>query len=199
MRAQPLGEQRSLIETALALFRGMERNGDDRVEAALAEPLVVERCHQPACDQMTEMDLPAVFKIEHDVPNYSTTAVSRNGGVEMEKTMSAVSAGKGAGDCAIERLGTFCAKRRHYSTNLRFAFKAKIFALIDWRGADRAGRRIKQRRDSAEKARCCERRHISTSRALSATSSTRLPGAQFRPEDFFQATARRLTGGAQFY
>jgi hypothetical protein len=117
-----------LIKTALALPRRMKRNGNHRVETAFAESLIVERGDQPARDQMTKMDLAAVFKIENDVANNAAAAVGRDGGIEMERTMRAVGAGKRGCDCTVKRLGTFRAKRRHNSGNLRFALAAKIFA-----------------------------------------------------------------------
>src|SRR6266403_2167551 len=160
MRTQPFCQQRSLIKPALALFRRMQRNGHDRIETAFAKTFVVERGHQPARDQMAKMNLASVFKIENDVANDSAASVSRNRGIEMEDAMGAVGAGKGGGNCPIKRLGAFGAKRR-----------------------------IEQRRDPAKKARCCAHRRISTSRALSATSSTRLRAARFRREDFFLAMA----------
>src|ERR1700693_3177205 len=171
----------------------MERNWNDRIETALAETFVVECGHEPPRYQMAKMDLAAVLKIEHDVANDSAAAVSGNRGVEIEGAMGAVGAGKCGRDCAIKRFGAFRAKRRHDSRNLCFTFRAKIFAQIDRCRANGARRRIKQGRDSAKKARTGECRHISTSRALSATSSTRLRAARFRPVDFFQATATQLT------
>src|SRR5260370_9187417 len=189
MPAQPFRQQRRLVKPALALFRRMQRDGNDRIETACAKELVVERGYQPARDQMAKMNLASVFKIENHVANDAAASVSRNRGVEMEDEMGAVGAGKGGGDCAVKRLGTFRAKRRHNSGNVCFAFAAKIFVQIDRRRANGARRRIEQRRDPAKKARCCAHRRISTSRALSATSSTRLRAARFRREDFFRATA----------
>src|SRR5882724_2332583 len=154
MRTQPFCQQRSLIKPALALFRRMQRNGHDRIETAFAKTFVVEGGHQPARDQMAKMNLACVFKIENDVANDSAVSVSRNRGIEMEDAMGAVGAGKGGGNCPIKRLGAIGARRR-----------------------------IEQRRDPAKKARCCAHRRISTSRALSATSSTRLRAARFRRED----------------
>src|SRR5438874_8897644 len=149
----------------------MQWNGNDRIETAFAKTLVVERGHQPARDQVAKMDLAPVFKIENHMANDSAASVSGNGGVEMEGAMGAVGARESSGDCSGKGLGAFRAKRRHDSGNLRFTILAKIFAQIDRRRANGARRRIEQRRDSAEKARGCERRHISTSRALLATSS----------------------------
>jgi len=92
----------------------MKRNGNDRVETAFAESLIVERGDQPARDQMTKMDLAAVFKIENDVANNAAAAVGRDGGIEMERAMRAVGAGKRGCDCTVKRLGTFRAKRWHF-------------------------------------------------------------------------------------
>src|SRR5213082_3155450 len=113
--AQPFRQQRRLVKPALALFRRMQRNGNDRIETAFAKTFVVERGHQPARDQMAKMNLASVFKIENDVANDSAASESRNRGVEMEDAMGAVGAGKGGGNCAIKRHGTFRAKRRHNS------------------------------------------------------------------------------------
>src|SRR5205085_6083800 len=122
---QPYRHQRRLVKPALALFRRMQRNGNDRIETAFAKTLVVERGHQPARDQMAKMNLASVFKIENDVANDSAASVSRNRGVEMEDAMGAVGAGKDGGNCAIKRLGTFRAKRRPNSANFCVAFAAK--------------------------------------------------------------------------
>src|SRR5205823_5014852 len=102
MIAQPIGQQFSLIETALALSRGMKRNGNDRVELAFAKPFVIERPHQPARDQMAQMDLAPVFEIENDVSNNAACAISRNRGFEIQSAMRAVSAGKCGRDRAVE-------------------------------------------------------------------------------------------------
>src|SRR5207244_10465538 len=82
MPAQPFRQQRRLIKPALALFRRMQRNGNNRIETAFAKTFVVERGHQPARDQMAKMNLASVFKIENDVANDSAASVSRNRGVE---------------------------------------------------------------------------------------------------------------------
>src|SRR5207253_11198907 len=122
-------------------------------------------------------------------PIDATASVRLNRVGEKEDAKGAVVSGKDGGNCANKRHRTFRAKWRHNSANFCFAFAAKIFAQIDRRRANSARRRIEQRRDPAKKARCGAHRHISTSRALPATSSTRLPAARFRREDFFRATA----------
>ncbi len=79
-----------MIKPALAPFRRMERDGNDRVEAVFAKTLVVECGYQPPSDQMAQMNLATVFKIEDYVANDSTASVSRNRSVEMKSTMGAV-------------------------------------------------------------------------------------------------------------
>jgi len=199
MGAHPFGEQRGLIETALTLPCRMERNRNDRVEAPFAKTLVVERGDQPPRDQMAKMDLPAVFKIENDMANNPAAAKSRNRGLEIEGAMRAIGAGERGCDCAIKRLRAFVTKWRYDPGNFRFALGAEILVQIDRRRADGARRRIKQRRDSAKKVRCGEHRHISTSRALSTTSSPRRRAGQFQREDFSPARAGSFADAARSY
>src|SRR5260370_22249145 len=118
MPAHPFREQRRLVKPPLALFRRMQRNGNDRIETAFAKTLVVERGHQPARDQMAKMNLASVFKIENDVANDSAASVSRNRGVEIEDAMGAVGAGEDGANSAIKRLGTFPAHRPQKSGNI---------------------------------------------------------------------------------
>src|SRR5215471_11316548 len=169
----------------------MERNGNDRVEMAFAQALVVERRNESARNEMAQMNLSAVFEIEDNVPNDSAAAIDRNSGVEIERAMRAIGAGERLCDCAIKWLGTFCAKRRHDSRHFCFTFGAKIFANLERRRANRARWGIKQRREAVEEVRCCERPHISTSRALAATSSRRPRAGQFQREDFCRARGER--------
>src|ERR1700730_18506214 len=113
MRAQPFREQGGLIETALPLPRRMQRHWDNRVELAFAKTFVIECRDQPARDQMSKMNLAAVFKIEDHVANNSATAISRNRGLEVKCAMRAVGAVEGGRDRSIERLRAFVAKRPH--------------------------------------------------------------------------------------
>src|SRR5437879_12532127 len=98
----------------------MKWNGNDRVETAFAESLIVERGDQPARDQMTKMDLAAVFKTENDVANNAAAAVGRDGGTEMERAMRAVGAGEGGCACTGTRFGAFRADRWHTSRSIRY-------------------------------------------------------------------------------
>ena len=125
-----------MIEPALALFRRMERDGNDGIETAFAKTFVIERGHQPARDQMAKMNLATVFEIENHVADDPAASVSGNRRVEMKDPMGAIGTGKHRRNCAVKRLGAFRAKRRHDSGNLRFTILAKIFAQIDRRRAN---------------------------------------------------------------
>src|SRR2546428_10419006 len=94
MGAYPIGKQPGLIEPALALARGMKRHGNDRVETAFANALVVERRNQPARDEMTEMNLFSAFEIANHMPNDPASAIGRDCGLEIKVPMRAVGAGE---------------------------------------------------------------------------------------------------------
>ena len=63
MRADLLGQERSLIKTTLALPRRVQWNGNDYVESAFAEPGIIQRSYEPATDEMAKMNLFSVFEI----------------------------------------------------------------------------------------------------------------------------------------
>src|SRR5438477_5917987 len=102
---------------------------------------------------MAKMNLPAVLKSEHNLPNDSAAAIRRDCGFEMQSAMSAIRAGQGVADRGRKWLGALCAKWRRNPRKLRIAAGAKIFARLDILRANRAGRRVKQRRNRAEKLR----------------------------------------------
>src|SRR5437773_4467206 len=106
----------------------MKRHGNDRVETAFANALVVERRNEPARDQMTEMNLFSVFEIENHVPNDPASAIGRDCGLEIKVSMRAVGTGEFGRDRAVKWFGTFRAKRRNNPRDFGFALGAKIFA-----------------------------------------------------------------------
>src|SRR5437773_9075975 len=146
---------------------------------------------------MTEMDLAPVLKVMDDLANDSATAIRRDSSVKMNRAMSAVRANKGAGNCALERFGAFSAERRDDARGLCFTFFAYVVVRSDHCGADRTDWRVEERRNRAQTTKLCQRRHISTSCALSPTSSRQCPAAQFPRADFFPATATQVSLGAR--
>src|SRR5260370_4263779 len=111
------------------------------------------------------MDLASVFKVMDDLANDSATAIRRDSSVKMNRSMRAVRANKRAGNCAFERLGTSPAKGRDDTRGLLLTFCAKVVVRSDYRRANRANRRVKQRGQLAQTPKMFEPRHISTTRA----------------------------------
>ena len=72
----------------------MERDGNDDIEALVANAIVAHRLEQPASNRMTQMQLASVFELQHDEANDAAAAIGGNGGVEIEFAMSAIRAGK---------------------------------------------------------------------------------------------------------
>src|SRR6266702_7772328 len=101
MRAQQLGDKRALVEAALAFTRRVEWNGNEDVERRVAQSLVIEPGDEPGSDQMAQVNLPAVLKIEKNLPNDSAAAIDRDRGVEVQPAMTAIRAGK----CVADRGG----------------------------------------------------------------------------------------------
>ena len=126
MPVESLGEKCGLIETALALPRRMQRNGNDGIETALVQSGIIESGNKPTRDKMPEMNLFSVFEIQNHVARDSAAAISGDRSVKVEKAMRAVGAGECGSDRAIERLGAFRAKRRHDPGKFCFAIGAKI-------------------------------------------------------------------------
>src|SRR5205085_5151827 len=144
------------------------------------------------------VDLPTVLEIENDPADNASAAKCGDGRIEMKGAMSAISASEGVGNGAIEWLRTFGAKRWDNPADFCFAVLAKKFVGPHAGRANGAGRRIKERSNPSQKIRCCDRGHISTSRALSATSSTRLRAGQFRPAGSSPAMVMRPLRAVRF-
>src|SRR5947209_9276806 len=117
------------------------------------------------------MNFFAVLKMKHHLSGDSATAISRYRSVEIKPAMRAVHAGKRRSNRAVERFGTFGAKRRYNSVQPRFTNRAQIIVRPDWERADGARWRINQRRKSANEIRRCEHFVESTRPSQSTTSS----------------------------
>ena len=138
LRAQQRCKQARLIKAALSLSRSVQWHRHDDVELASAKPLVIQRSMEPARYQVTQVNLPSVFKFMDDLANDPTTAVCGHRCVEVDRAMGAVGADKLAGNGAFEGLGAFLAKWRYDADDLRFALIAEIVASSHVSTADRA-------------------------------------------------------------
>ena len=87
-----------------------------------------QRCAEPACHEMSQMNLTAVFKIVDDLANDTAAAVCGHRCIKVNCAMGAVGAGERAGNSAFEGLGALLAKWRNDTHGLCFALLAEIFA-----------------------------------------------------------------------
>jgi hypothetical protein len=131
-------------------LRGMERDGNDHVEAPVAQARVVQRFAQPFREGMTEVALPAVLKVMDELAHEAAAAVSRHGGIEMQGAMFAIGAAKRLRDRAKERLGTFLAKRGGDAGRSAPAIRAKVLKPLDHSQTTNAGGWIEKRTEGGE-------------------------------------------------
>src|SRR5438045_8148490 len=103
-RREQLGDERGLVESALAFARRMQRHGDNDVEMPAAQARVVETFAEPFRDGITEVALLSVFELMQNSPNETAATVGGDGAIEMEGAMFAVGAAEGLGDRARKRL-----------------------------------------------------------------------------------------------
>src|SRR4029077_10109893 len=130
-----------LIEVAFSFASRMQRHWNDNVKTMAPKPGIIEGCAEPACHQMAQIDLAAVFKIVNNLAGDPAAAIGGGRGVKMNWAMGAVRTRKLTGNCAFKRFGTSCTKRRNNTRGLFLAFSAEILARPDYRRADRADRR----------------------------------------------------------
>ena len=129
---------------------------------APAQTLIVKRCAEPTCHQMSQVNLTAVLKIVNDLANNPAATVRGYCCIEVNRAMGAVGACEDSRNSAFERLGTLPAKRRNDSHGFCFALLAEIFASSSFAAADCAYRRVKKRRSGFEQFKLAKGDHIST-------------------------------------
>jgi len=94
---------------------------------------------------MPQVHLAAIFKTQDYDANDSATAISRNGGIKIERAMGAISTGERFADRAGEWLRTFLAKWRDDARSFVLARVAEIGIAREAIAAYFAIRWIKQR------------------------------------------------------
>src|SRR6266516_1877892 len=191
--AQQRGKQARLIKSAFSLPSSVQWHRHHNGELASAKPFVIQRSMKPARYEVTQVNLPSVFKFMDDLANDPTTAVCRHRCVEVNRAMGAVGTGKLAGDGAFEGLGAFLAKWRDDADGLRFAPIAEILASSHVSPADCANWRVKKRYRRFQRLKLAKRDHISARFALSSTLLSLRPAAQCQQADSFPPM-----GGLQF-
>src|SRR5438034_2414141 len=134
---------------------------------------------------MTQIDLTPVLKVMNDVADDPATAICGNSGIEMNRAMGAVCAGKRVRNRALERFGAFLAKRRNNAHDLCFALITEILAGSNICSTNRADRWIEKRYDRSQRIKLAKRDHVSTRFALTPTSNRLRRAAQFPRADSF--------------
>src|SRR5205814_7041945 len=125
----------------------MQRHCNDNVKSEVPKQGIIQRCAEPACNQVAQIDLAAVFKIVNNLADDPATPIGGDRSVKMNCAMGAVRTRKLTDNCAFKRFRTSCTKRRNNTRGPFFASSAEIFARPDYRRADRTDRRVEKRYD----------------------------------------------------
>src|SRR5437899_9980657 len=122
----------------------MQWHTHDYVKFASAKTLIVKRCAEPACHEMSQMNLTAVLKIMDDLADNTAAPVRGHCCIKVNCAMGAVGTCERGRNSAIEGLGALLTKRRHDAQALCFALLAEVFASASIAATERAYRRVKQ-------------------------------------------------------
>jgi hypothetical protein len=128
----------------------VERHGNNHVETPAAQAGIIQGFAEPLGQRMAQMPLLSVLEIVHQFAHDAAAAISRDSSIEMQGALFAIGAAERLGNGAEERLGTFCAERRHNSRGAALAARTKIFVPFDGFRTGNAGWRIKKRTEGGE-------------------------------------------------
>jgi hypothetical protein len=138
----------------------MQWHRHDYVKLARSETLIVKRCAEPTCYEMSQMNLTAVLKIMNDLADNTAAAVRGHCCIKVNCAMGAVGACERGCNSAFEGLGALLTKWRDDTHGFCFASLAEIFASSSLAAAQRAYRRIKKGRGRFEQFKLAKRDHI---------------------------------------
>jgi hypothetical protein len=144
----------------------MQWDGHDHVKLPSAKTFIVKRCAEPACHEMSQVNLTPVFKIVNDLANDAAASVRGHRCIKINFAMGAVGARERCLNSTFERFRTLLAKWRNDTDGFCFASLAKVFASLSPAAAESAHRRIEKRRGRFEQFKLAKRDHISTRCAL---------------------------------
>jgi hypothetical protein len=144
----------------------MQWDGHDNVKLTPTKTFIVKRCAEPACHDMSQVNLTPVLKIVNDLANDTAAAVRSHRCIKVNFAMGAIGAVERRRNSAFEGLGTLLAKWRNDTHGFCFASLAEIFAGLSLATAESAYRRVEKRRGRFEQFKPAKRDHISARRAL---------------------------------
>jgi hypothetical protein len=99
-------EQLRLVKAAFAFSCWMKGDGHNQIEFLPGQPDIGQCLQEPATDEVSQMDLPAVFQIMNHLSDHVATAISRYRRLKMKGAIVAIRAFKASVDRAEEWLGT---------------------------------------------------------------------------------------------
>lgn len=125
-----------MIVAALALARGVERDGNEGVDGRGGHPRVVECVGQPVGERAAEVFAFVVFEIVNQISHQSTGVARGHGASEMHGTILTIRAAKFRFDRAIKWMRAALTKRRFYAPGELGAFRAEIAGFETTLAAD---------------------------------------------------------------
>ena len=141
-----VGEERGLIEAALAFPRGMKRNGHNDVETTTVETGIDETFRKPGRNRKAQVALTAILELVKNTADEAAAPVRCDRAIEMQGSMFAVCAAERLRNRAGKWFGTFRAKRRGNAGRETLALGAQVLTRFDGRGTNNAGWRVQKRR-----------------------------------------------------
>src|SRR5437870_11758904 len=144
----------------------MQWHRHDYVKFASAKTLIVKRCAEPACHEMSQMNLTAVLKIMDDLADNTAAPVRGHCCIKVNCAMGAVGTCERGRNSAFEGLGALLTKRRNDAHGLCFALLAEVFASSRLAATERAYRRVKKRGGPLDECKPVKGEHKSSRCAL---------------------------------
>src|SRR5205823_12181259 len=122
----------------------MQWHRHDHVELAPSETLIVKRCVEPTCYEMSQMNLTAVLKIMNDLADNTAAAVCGHCCIKVNCAMGAVGTCEHGRNSALEGFGALLTKWCDDTHGFCFASLAEIFASSSLAAAQGAYGRVKK-------------------------------------------------------
>ena len=124
---EEIGEHVSLVELALALPRGVERDWNEKIRGLGCNSVVVHRLREPIAQCAAQVEVPVVFEAVDVFADDTAGQIRRDCGIEVQRATDAICAREGPAQRALERLRALVAKRGFYLSRAIAAGSTKVF------------------------------------------------------------------------
>src|SRR5438552_16121617 len=153
----------------------MQRHCNDNVKSVAPKPRIIERCAEPACNKMAQIDLAAVFKFVNNFADDPATAIGGDRSVKMNCAMGAVRTCERADNRTLKRFRASCTKRWNDADHFLLALCTKVLARRDYRCANRADWRVQERYDFPQGTKVSQGQPNLTPSHIHTTSNPQIP------------------------